>query len=102
MELALTGRTFDAAEALQMGMINKVVPEADLKTATQEFALHLAQGPSIAIEMTKRAIHNAWDGDIHSALQFEAFAQEVAQKTEDGAEGPKAFLEKRKPHFKGR
>jgi len=102
MELALTGRTVDAQEALQIGMVNQVVPEAELNDKTMALATSLANGPSIAIEMTKRALHNAWDGDMHAALQFEAFAQEVAHKTEDGAEGPRAFMEKRKPVFKGR
>jgi 2-(1,2-epoxy-1,2-dihydrophenyl)acetyl-CoA isomerase len=102
MELATTGRTFDAEEALRIGIVNKVVPEAQLKEATRDFALSLAQGPSIAIELTKRALYNAWDGDIHAALQFEAFAQETAHRTDDGAEGPRAFAEKRKPKFKGR
>jgi len=102
MELALTGKMIDAEEALRIGMVNQVVPEAELESATLELARSIAQGASIAIEMTKRGIYNAWDGDIHAALQYEAFAQEVAHKTEDAAEGARAFLEKRKPVFKGR
>lgn len=102
MELALTGRRIDAEEALRIGLVDKVVPEAELEAATMELARRIAEGPTIAVEMTKRGLHNAWDGNFHAALQYESFAQEVAHKTEDAAEGARAFLEKRKPVFKGK
>jgi len=102
MELTLTGRRVLADEALQIGLVDRVVPEAELEDAVMELAKQIAEGPSIAIEMTKRGLYNGWESEYHAALQYEAFAQEVAHKTEDAAEAPQAFIEKRKPVFKGR
>ena len=102
MELMLTGRMIDAEEALRIGLVTKVVPRAELESATMELAQQIAQGPSLAIEMTKRGLYSGWESDLHAALQYEMFAQEVAHKSEDGIEGPRAFSEKRRPVFKGR
>ena len=102
MELMLTGRRVLADEALRIGLVEKVVPESELETTVMDLARQIADGPSIAIEMTKRGLYNGWESEYHGALQYEAFAQEVAHKTEDAVEAPQAFIEKRKPVFKGR
>lgn len=102
MELVLTGDTLDATEALQIGIINRVVPEADLIKAAREFAEMIVKGPSIAIGLAKQAIQRGIHNSLEEQITLEALAQYICLRTEDHKEGVRSFFEKRPPQFKGR
>jgi 2-(1,2-epoxy-1,2-dihydrophenyl)acetyl-CoA isomerase len=99
MELCMTGSKADAAEALRLGLVNQVVPAAELEAATAKLAGKLASLPGRAIALTKRLLNQAANNDLDAQLEAEAFDQETAGKTADQYEGVTAFLEKRKPAF---
>lgn len=101
-ELIFTGKMIDAKEAERIGMVNQVVPPEQLKSVTREMALSIAKGPSIAIGYAKTSIYDSWNRDMVSAQENEARIQAVVWTTEDSREGIRAFVEKRKPNFKGR
>jgi 2-(1,2-epoxy-1,2-dihydrophenyl)acetyl-CoA isomerase len=101
MELAVTGRKVKADEALQIGLVNCVVPDAELAIETMKLAQQLAALPTRAIGLTKRAINAAWSNDLDSQLDYEAMLQTTAGQTRDHREGIAAFLEKRRPNFTG-
>ncbi len=100
-ELTLTGETIDAVEALRIGLVNQVVPDAELMNAARAFALRIACNPSFAVRMAKRLIWDAQSMSISQILEMSAAMQAVAHATKDNAEAVNAFLEKRKPLFKG-
>lgn len=99
-EWLLTARNIDAAEALQAGLVSRVVPAAELVTAGDELALVLASKPAVAMAQT---LHILRERVLHpnrgQALEAEAFT--VAARSQDAAEGISAFLEKRAPKFTG-
>ncbi len=101
-ELIWTGRMMDAQEALRMGYVSKVVPHDELETATKELATQLAKGPAVAIRMTKRLIYRGLELDLNKALEDHDLAMLIVASTEDAKEGPRAWVEKREPLFKGR
>lgn len=101
-ELVFTADAIDAAEALRIGLVNRVVPVSDLKSATVELALKIAQGPPKALALAKQLLNRAASSDLDTALDREAFAQAVALTTEDHQEGLAAFFDKRPPHFTGK
>ena len=101
MELCFTGDKIDAAEALRIGLVNRVVPADDLVTEVNALAGRIAALPARGIALTKRLLNQSFDNDLGAQLEAEAFAQETAALTEDHYEGVVAFIEKRKPEFKG-
>ena len=100
-ELAFFGDKLPAAEALALGMVNRVVPAAELGAAADEFALRLAAGPTTAISLTKRLLNASPDGDRAAAFLAEAMAQEIQSTAEDSTEGVRSFMERRPPEFRG-
>ncbi len=101
MEMAFTGRKLTASEALQIGLVNQVVPDDQLTAATKKLSDKLAGLPTRAIGLTKRAINASWRADIETQLDYEAMLQTTAGQTHDHREGVTAFLEKRTPKFTG-
>lgn len=102
MELCMTGAKVDPAEALRLGIVNQVVPAAELEAAAAKLAGRLAGLPGRAIALTKRLLNQAANNDLGAQLEAEAYDQETAGKTADHYEGVVAFLEKRKPVFQGK
>ncbi len=100
-ELTLTGETIGADEALRIGLISQVVPDAELLEAARALALRIACNPSFAVRMAKRLLWDAQRMDLAGVLEMSAAMQAVAHATKDNAEAVDAFLEKRKPVFKG-
>ncbi len=100
LELLLYGELIKAEKALEMGLINKVVPKADLEKETREWAANLAQKSPLAVQIAKKAFYSAEDMAYQKAFEYmnEAFARLCS--TQDAKEGVTAFLEKRKPEWK--
>ena len=101
-ELIFTGDMIDAAEALRIGLVEKVVPLAELMKTAQEMAAKIISKGPLAIKAAKRAINLGLDVDLKSGLEYEAMEFSAICATEDKTEGTAAFLEKRKPGFKGK
>jgi 2-(1,2-epoxy-1,2-dihydrophenyl)acetyl-CoA isomerase len=101
MEMALLGERVPAAKALEWGMINRVVPDAELMTAAMALANELARGPA-SLALIRQTIWDSLDTDWADQLTLEADRQSVAGRTEDFREGVAAFLQKRPAEFKGR
>ncbi len=101
-EMAFTGRKVDAETALAWGLVNRVVPPGELLEETMTLASELAALPTRAIGLSKRAFNRKLTPDLEADLEYEAYLQEIAGRTEDHMEGVQAFLEKRKPEFRGR
>lgn len=102
MELALLGDKVSAEEAARIGLINRVVPHDALMPEAIALAERLAQMPTRAIALTKRAFYKGLTVPLSEQLAYEAHLQAIAGKTEDHREGVRAFFEKRKPVFRGR
>lgn len=100
-ELYLTSPVLTAREAHAIGMVTKVVPDAEIDAAAHELALSLAQGPSIALGYIKRNINNAEHLPLEDCFDGEAIHHTRCSDTEDHKEAAKAFVEKRKPVFRG-
>jgi enoyl-CoA hydratase len=101
-ELLFTGDFIDAQEAYRIGLVNKVVPTARLMDEAMEFARKLADNPPMSIRLVKRAVNVGMQMALDSALDYETLCGSLLVNSEDRIEGFKAFLEKRKPVFKGR
>ena len=102
MEMILTGKSISADEAYRIGLVNHVVPPESLMEEAKKIATDIASKPPISIRSAKEAILRAQDTTLEVGLEFERKAFYMLFATEDGKEGMKAFLEKRKPNFKGK
>ncbi len=101
-ELAALGDKIDAQQALDLGLVNNITPDDLLQKETEALADRLAQSPTKAIGLIKRALNKAVHSDLESILEYESYMQEIASFTEDHREGVQAFIEKRKPEYKGK
>lgn len=102
MEMILTGKSISADEAYRVGLVNHVVPPESLMEEAKKIATDIASKPPISIRSAKETILRAQDTTLEVGLEFERKAFYMLFATEDGKEGMKAFLEKRKPNFKGK
>src|SRR5919199_5157835 len=99
LELSWTGDPVGAQEAYELGMLNRVLPAAEVLSSTQEIAARVAHGPQKAIGLIKRAINQAHELPLERVLELEAAYQTIASREPDFAEGISAFREKRAPKF---
>jgi enoyl-CoA hydratase/carnithine racemase len=101
-ELALFGDILSAQQAAELGIVNRVVPDAELDAFVDDWAGRLASGPPLAMQQTKRMLSNSFSTSFAEALSAEAAAQTVNFGSRDTAEGVAAFIQKRPPVFEGR
>jgi enoyl-CoA hydratase/carnithine racemase len=101
-ELALFADIIDALEAERIGLVNRVVADAEIDDFVDGWARRLAAGPPIALAMTKRMLDNSLQVTMEEALDDEGVAQSLNFTTADTAEAMKAFVHKREPKFEGR
>lgn len=100
-ELALTGDQIDATEALSIGLVSSVVPDAELLSAAKSLAARIAANPPYAVRMTKRLLWEAQGSTLQGSLEMAAAMQALAHATDDHLEAIAALLEKRAPKFRG-
>lgn len=96
-----TGRTLNAEEAQREGLIDELVEEGKALPKALEYAKKLASGPSVAIDLARRFIYKSLTSTLDEMIDYEAVAATMSAHTADAREGTSAFLEKRKPVFKG-
>jgi 2-(1,2-epoxy-1,2-dihydrophenyl)acetyl-CoA isomerase len=101
LDLALTSRVLTAAEAEQLGIVTRVVPEARLRDEALELAASFAAGPTRAFGATKRLIHQGWTGTLETQMELETRAIADIARTSDAREGIAAFVAKRPAKFTG-
>ena len=100
-ELILTGRSIGAAEALAIGLVNRVAPAGGLMEAVRKLAGEMLSAGPVALQQAKLAINQGYETDLATGLKLETAAYEAVIPTRDRAEGLAAFAEKRKPVYKG-
>jgi len=100
-ELFFFGDDVPASEAYRIGLVNRLVPRAELEATLKEMAERLAKGPTKAISMAKSLTNRALDVDRATSLHDEALGQELVTHTEDSREGIASFVERRPAEFKG-
>lgn len=100
-ELMLTNRRLSATEAEQWGLVNQVVADAELLNEAGKLARQFAQGPTRAFGMVKKLLTASFDNSLETQLEMESRGISAMTMTADGREGVSAFLEKRKPQFRG-
>jgi enoyl-CoA hydratase/carnithine racemase len=102
MELVLTGRRIDAEEARSLGIVNSIAPKKGWLDAALELAEVVARRPPLAVRFAKQAVLAADETPLSAGISHERRLYELAMATEDRVEGMNAFIEKRKPEFRGR
>jgi enoyl-CoA hydratase/carnithine racemase len=102
MDLVLTGRRFDAEEAARLGIVNEVAGKREWLDRALELARRVADRPPIAVRLAKQAVLAAEETSLAAGLETERRMYELSMATEDRIEGMQAFLEKRRPEFRGR
>jgi 2-(1,2-epoxy-1,2-dihydrophenyl)acetyl-CoA isomerase len=102
LEIFYTGDPIDADEALRLGLVNRVVPDAELEQETQALAQRLAQGPTLALARAKELVYGSLSESLETQLENERGLLGLSTLSEDFREGVEAFIQKREPKFKGR
>lgn len=100
-ELCAMGSRLKAKDAVALGLVSKAVPAAELDGALKIYTNYFAQAPTKSIGLIKKMLNKSATSSLEEMLEYEAYCQEIAGNTHDYQEGVKAFLEKRKPEFKG-
>jgi 2-(1,2-epoxy-1,2-dihydrophenyl)acetyl-CoA isomerase len=101
-ELALTGKTVDADEAAELGLVNHVYPTDEFDVRAAELIEQIAAGPTVALEHGVELLENGMNASIEQAIKDESKAQAIVGQTADHREGVKAFFDDREPEFEGR
>jgi len=101
-ELIFTGKMVSAQEAYEMGLVNRVFPLSSLMEETKRVALQIASNGPVAVRLAKMVIDTGFNLELAEACSLESYAFSITFTTEDQKEGMSAFLEKRKPSYKGR
>jgi len=102
LELMFTGDRISAADALRLGLVNRVVPQAELMGAALALADKINESAPISVRMVKEATLRGLDMSLMDGLRLESLFSAIVHTTEDAHEGPVAFAEKRKAEYKGR
>jgi enoyl-CoA hydratase/carnithine racemase len=102
LELIWSAEVFDAQEALRIGYVSRVYPPEHLMDETRAFAKKLAEGPAVAMQLSKRLVYRGLDTGVIEHLEAAQQAMAIVQSTEDAREGPRAFNESRPPSFRSR
>ena len=102
MEMVLTGRMMDAAEAERAGLVSRVVPLDKLMDEALASALQIADLPRLAVMAAKESVNRSFEGGLTDGVWYERRLFHALYGTEDQKEGMEAFMAKRKGHFKGR
>jgi enoyl-CoA hydratase/carnithine racemase len=102
MEIILMAQRIDAQEALRLGLVNRVVPAAEVMPTALKMAEQIQQNGPLAVRAAKEAIVRGMSLPLDEGLRLESVLQSYLLRTEDAVEGPKAFAEKRKPNFKAK
>jgi enoyl-CoA hydratase/carnithine racemase len=102
LELLWTADFIEAPQALELGIVNRVVPAAELREATYAFAAQVASGPQVPIRMIKRLVYQSMRLDLRTHLDLVSSHMAVVRETADHKEGVQAFKDKRPPQFTGR
>lgn len=101
-EILLTGEQFSARAALEMGLVNRMVPSSEVLATARDLAARIALNAPLAVRMVKRTMVETSGENLDDALALEAANTKIIRKTDDAREGPLAFTEKRAPRFTGR
>ena len=101
-ELVFSGEIIDAQEMLRIGLVSKVVPDAELMTAAKEMAKKLMKGAPLAVQMAKQLMYTGLERTMEAHQEAERYCFQLSCKTEDFQEGIKSFFEKREPIWKGK
>jgi len=102
LEICLSGELYDAAECHRIGLVNQLVPYDQLVPAGEKMAQSFLKGAPLALRYIKEAIYKGSEMTLEQGLRYESDLQSMVMQTEDAKEGPKAFVEKRSPEWKGR
>ena len=100
-EMLFTGDFLEAEEAYRLGFLNKLVPEDELESATMEMARKIANGPPIAIRLSKLMLYKGLDFDLDTAMKMAAAAETITLTSKDHLEGTAAIRESRRPAYEG-
>jgi enoyl-CoA hydratase/carnithine racemase len=100
-EILMLGDPVPAARCLEWGLANRVTPKDRVLAEARSLAERLAEGPPLGLRLTKRMLNNEWNMDLSTAIESEAQAQALMMMGEDHAEYHRAFVEKRRPRFRG-
>jgi enoyl-CoA hydratase len=102
LEICLSGELYDAQESYRIGLVNQLVPYDQLIPAGEKMAASFLKGAPLALRYIKEAIYKGSEMTLEQGLRFESDLQSMVMQTEDAKEGPRAFVEKRPPAWKGR